>query len=271
MGISEGDHFLFQTQSLQQSRQQQASTQSTAQIATYTRLSVGGFVSLAPAFYFSKFPQITRQDSLTSFTSYVRLSLGAVPNADQIPLQRFLVKFSDDITSSQLDQVKREMNNIARFSFGSGVWDYRTLETPLETTQKVLSYFFNFATGVAMMVCFFSLSSSMYTNIFEQTKEIGILRAIGISKFSVYRIYIYEAMCLILASSISGVGIGSFVSYTMTLQRILFTQLPIPFVLPYNILLVVGGCAIVFAVSSSWGPISFLLRQKIVTILRYVF
>lgn len=271
MGLSEGDHFLLQTQSIQQNRQQQQSTQSTTQIATFTRLSVGAFVSLAPAFYFSKFPQITRQDSLISFPSYVRLSLGAVPNADQIPLQRFLIQFTDDITSSQLDQVKRELNNMARFASGASVWDYRTLQTPLQTTEKVLSYFFNFATGVAMMVCFFSLSSSMYTNIFEQTKEIGILRAIGISKFSVYRIYIYEAMCLILASSVSGVAIGAFVSYTMILQRILFTQLPIPFVLPYNILLVVSGCSVVFAVSASWGPISFLLRQKIVTILRYVF
>lgn len=50
-----------------------------------------------------------------------------------------------------------------------------------------MSYFFNFTTVIAMLISFFSLMASMYTNIHEQTKEIGILRAIGVHKFWMYR------------------------------------------------------------------------------------
>ncbi len=42
-----------------------------------------------------------------------------------------------------------------------------------------MGFFFNFATVCAMAVCFFSLMSSMYTNIHEQTHEIGIMQALG--------------------------------------------------------------------------------------------
>ena len=71
-----------------------------------------------------------------------------------------------------------------------------------------------------MLIGVFSLMSSMYTNIFEQTKEIGILRAMGINKSWLMRIYIYESFILVFSSSVMGMIIGTIVSYTMVLQRV---------------------------------------------------
>jgi hypothetical protein len=282
MGVTEGQHLLVtataaqstaddeDTQQQQQQQQQQRPQMNVAPEKLF-RLRAGAFLSLAPAFQFSKFPQLTRQDSLVSMPSLVRMAQGVIGSVEELPMQRFLLQFVDGVTEAQKDTVKAELERMTRLVIGVGVWDYRDSSKSLQQASDILGYFFNFATAVAMLVCFFSLSSSMYTNIFEQTKEIGVLRAIGLTKLALYRIYIYEAICLILASSIAGVAIGSFVSYTMTMQRILFTQLPIPFVMPYDILLVVGVCSIVFALAGSWGPISFLLRQRIVTILRFMF
>ena len=286
MGLSENQHLLFNwrerptndnidmrnmttnSSSWFQIAQMQASQSTNTILNNVARLRVGAFLSLAPGFRFSQFPQVTRQDSLVSFTSFVRLSNGLVQSVEQIPMSRFIVQMVDGITSDQIDHLKSDLQSITKDLAGVDVWDFRETSGPIEKASSILSYFFDFATGVAMLVCFFSLSSSMYTNIFEQTKEIGIVRAIGISKFSLYRIYVEEALCLILASSFAGIFIGSFVSYTMTLQRILFTQLPIPFVMPQEVLIVVGICSLFFSIAASWAPISFLLRQKIVTILR---
>jgi len=108
----------------------------------------------------------------------------------------------------------------------------------------------------------------MFTNIHEQTKEIGILRAIGISKAAMYRIYMYEAFVLVFASSLLGLLIGTVVGYTVLLQRILFTQLPIPFVFPTQLLIVVFTCSIFFAVLAAFGPIRSVIMRPVVNTLR---
>jgi ABC-type antimicrobial peptide transport system permease subunit len=108
----------------------------------------------------------------------------------------------------------------------------------------------------------------MYTNINEQTKEIGILRAIGARRFFVWRLYIYEAFVLLIAASILGLCIGLIVGYTMTLQQILFTQYKLTFWFPWQPLLVVIGLSIVFAFISAALPIIQLTYLPIVTIMK---
>lgn len=56
-----------------------------------------------------------------------------------------------------------------------------------------------------MIIAFFSLNTSMYTNIVEQSKEIGVLRAIGVTQYAIFRIYTYESMFLVLSSAFLGV------------------------------------------------------------------
>jgi len=41
---------------------------------------------------------------------------------------------------------------------------------------------FNVIIAITMFLCFFSLSSSMTANLYEQSKEIGVMRAIGMKK-----------------------------------------------------------------------------------------
>lgn len=63
----------------------------------------------------------------------------------------------------------------------------------------------------------------MSANIIEQSKEISILRSIGINKNSMIVLYIYEAFVLVFSSSFMGLIIGTLVGFTMTMQRALFT------------------------------------------------
>jgi ABC-type antimicrobial peptide transport system permease subunit len=57
----------------------------------------------------------------------------------------------------------------------------------------------------------------MSANLYEQTKEIGVLRAIGFTKNRIKVLYFYEAMVLILASCLMGVMVGMVIAYTMVL------------------------------------------------------
>ena len=98
---------------------------------------------------------------------------------------------------------------------------------PVATVDTIMAYFFNLTTLVAMAVAFFSLVSSMYANVREQTKEIGVLRALGLGKPRLTRAYMYEAFTLVLASSLTGMAVGTAVGYTMVVQQALFLQVPV--------------------------------------------
>lgn len=68
-----------------------------------------------------------------------------------------------------------------------------------------------------MFLCFFSLSASMSANLYEQKKEVGVIRAMGFTKYRIKLLYFYEALVLVLSSCILGVLIGTGVGYTMLL------------------------------------------------------
>jgi ABC-type antimicrobial peptide transport system permease subunit len=130
-----------------------------------------------------------------------------------------------------------------------------------------------------------------------------VVRAIGMRQSWLKRIYMYEAFILVLSSSLLGIIIGtlpfslhfctktstfvacahahhcamllyidiagSAVGYTLLLQRILFTQLPLPFRFPWQILIIVFTCSLIFAFVSSYGPITSVMKRSIVQILRF--
>lgn len=73
-----------------------------------------------------------------------------------------------------------------------------------------------------MFLCLFSLSASMSSNLYNQKKEVGILRAMGFTKCRVRLLYFYEALILVLSSCLLGILIGVLVGYTMLLQFNLF-------------------------------------------------
>lgn len=235
-----------------------------------SRLQPLAFLDSSPVFKFSKFPSILSQDSIVSFPTYVRLSQGKLKSVSEVPLKHFLIQMNPDLTDDGKDQLKVVLQKaiLEQSSSELEVWDYRDAIKPAQQANVVVGFFFNFTTVIAMLISFFSLMSSMYSNIYEQTKEIGVLRAIGIKKIWMYRIYIYEAFILVLASSILGMIIGAVVGFTMTIQRVLFTQLPIPFTFPWQLMIVVFLGSIVFAVLASWGPTRQVLNKPIVQIMR---
>ena len=85
----------------------------------------------------------------------------------------------------------------------------------METVDLIVSMIFNLVIFITMFLCFFSLSSSMSANLYEQAKEIGILRAIGLRKWRIIALYCYEAFILVMASSFLGIIVGTISAFSM--------------------------------------------------------
>ena len=88
--------------------------------------------------------------------------------------------------------------------------------------RSILDKVFYGLISVTMFLCFFSLAASMSANLYEQKKEVGVMRAIGFTKYRVRMLYFYESLVLVITSCVLGVLIGTVVGYTMLLQFNLF-------------------------------------------------
>lgn len=82
---------------------------------------------------------------------------------------------------------------------------------------KIIDIIFYVTIAIIMFLCFFSLVASMTANMLNQSKEIGVMRSIGITSYRIKIMYFYEALMLVLSSCLLGIVIGMTVGYTMAL------------------------------------------------------
>ena len=214
--------------------------------AALFRLQPSALLDGAPGLTFSKYPERVRQDILVPLPTYMALLEGLnegrysanvkMNQMGSIDIGRVLFKLRDGITNDELGKLKQSLqlfltsNNLLGriFSFADSV---ASLETAVRTTTIIT----NFTTVVAMIVCFFSLAASMFANISESGKEIGILRAMGMRRWRLCVIFAIEAVVLIISASALGCAIGMIVGSAVSANRSLFSQLPVPIVFPKSL------------------------------------
>ena len=63
-------------------------------------------------------------------------------------------------------------------------------------------------------------------------------------------------------------NIGMLVAWIVSYQRVLFTELPMPFVFPTALYMVVFVSSVVFALLASYGPITLLMQKSCVELIR---
>lgn len=110
----------------------------------------------------------------------------------------------------------------------------------------------------------------MLGNLYEQCKEISVMRAIGFSKDKITKLYVYEAFILVIASSINGVIIGTTVGWVITFIRMKFIDMKMLFVFPIREFFIVSAIALACAFLSTYSPSRILMSKSIPDIARTV-
>lgn len=101
-----------------------------------------------------------------------------------------LIKIKEDALEEDVQKLKQYINEYSHGSF-----DYEDFMVTMKSTNDVMDIVFSSATYVALFLCLFSVISSMYVNIYEQSKEVAVLRSIGLSKFQTYKGPLYKLIC----------------------------------------------------------------------------
>lgn len=224
------------------------------------------FLDASPVLTFSKFPNAAGIDMIVGAPSLVgrAKTFGGMTSFEQMTFLTVSIKVTggkDGATNLK----NRLVLKVAELQSDASVSDVYSQNANLDTASTVVNFFFLFTEIVAMIICFFALSSSMSTNILNQAKEIGILRCLGMHRFPMYRLFIWESFVLVAAASVMGLVVGTAVAYTMLLQNSLFSQLPLPFTFPYTQLIALLVVSFIFAFFASYGPVALLLNLPSIT------
>ncbi|PJA23169.1 hypothetical protein COX58_00110 [archaeon CG_4_10_14_0_2_um_filter_Archaea_38_6] len=99
----------------------------------------------------------------------------------------------------------------------------------LDTVSEMISLLTALLTGIAsisLLVGGISISNSMFTSVFERTREIGIMKAIGADDGEIKALFLAESMIISLIGGIGGVIIGlGFAQIIISLAPVLFSGL----------------------------------------------
>lgn len=183
------------------------------------------------------------------------------------PKQRVFIKIKPN---SPLRDREIVMNGLRNFIEDSTTVVLDTTDL-LETTDVatfVLLLFFDLIAVISCAMSFFVLWISFTSNIKENSWEFGVLRAIGLSAAQVTRVYIYEALCIIISALILGSATGLGIALTLTLQFNLFTEMPFQFDFPYFLFASVTIMSIFIAIGGSYLASRDIKKIQIAQVLK---
>ena len=147
----------------------------------------------------------------------------------------------------------------------------QNLALDTQTTSDAVTYItlmFYVVASVGMILCFFVLWISFTANMRDNSWEFGVLRALGLPVETVIRLYIYEAICIITASIITGTITGLLTSVTITLQFNLFGELPFVLQIPTVMYCILVLSSLGVAVAGSYYPAMEYGRKRIANVLK---
>jgi len=228
----------------------------------------------APAFFFSSYsiaayysPVLVSMPTYQRFINQSALYGNVEPQYSAPPKQILIVKTKPSATLIEREGV---INGIRNFLNDDSIIVQNTqdLIDSTEIAVNLLDLFFYTVAGIAVILCFFVLWLSFTANVNENSWEFGVLRSLGLTSPQVIRVYIYEALAIIIASVFLGSAIGILVSITLTLQLDLFTELPFWFEFPYVLFFGVLLMSVGVAVAGSYFPATRFKGKAISAVLK---
>eukprot|EP00347_Sterkiella_histriomuscorum_P021563 403333540 len=169
----------------------------------YTKVKPTALLSQSPMFAFNDNQQDEEHPYLISLPLFAHHS--GLQSVRQISYDRLVIKMKYGSTSDDqqrlINRIKQQIPDYLGYYIGF----FTESDGSLAVVDKIVSLLFDIVIVITMFLCFFSLSSSMSANLYEQAKEIGILRAIGFRKIRIVMLYTYEAFILVVASSLMGI------------------------------------------------------------------
>ena len=122
--------------------------------------------------------------------------------------------------------------------------------------------------GVAVTIALFGLVASMATAVIERRWEVGVLKAVGLRRGHLFRMFAAEAVTLTVSSGLLGGGMGFLLAWLFVVQAALLMEIPVAFTLPWLTFIATFVVCGIAGLLASWLPTRRILKRPVAEILR---
>jgi len=174
-----------------------------------------------------------------------------------------------DIDADDVDSLQNLQTEIF-LEFGSTVYTVRAsqwvelLQQQLNQTNTIITVMLAFTTIIA----FFAVFASTQTSVLESQKEIGVIKAIGLSDNAISMIFALENLIITIVSTVLGAISGYFLAYLQNFQTYIFLEMRLPILFPNSLIYVVFGICFLLALIGAYLPTRILSRANPSELLR---
>jgi putative ABC transport system permease protein len=183
--------------------------------------------------------------------------------------------------TSQIPQAKQRLQQLLQSNFKDQplvVLDYAELNPMYGQTMQFMDSMFGFIATLIGVIVLFTIGNTMGTAVVERTVEIGTLRAIGLRRSGIRRLFLCEAAILGVVGAVIGLLSATGIAYLINHSG--WTWTPPGYSYAYLILvrvwqdmhLLIGSLIglIMVTLVSAWWPANRAANMEIVDALRHV-
>ncbi|NWG75104.1 MAG: ABC transporter permease [Rubrivivax sp.] len=157
------------------------------------------------------------------------------------------------------------------------ILDFRELNPFFVQTIQMFDAIFGFIFALIGVIVLFTVGNTMSTAVVERTVEIGTIRALGLRRGGVQRLFVLEGALLGVAGALSGAAFAILASFAVNRMGLTWLppgsgdRLPLLLVVWGETAMILGTTVglILIAVASAWWPAHRASRLSIVDALRH--
>ncbi|HEY3189977.1 MAG TPA: FtsX-like permease family protein [Solirubrobacteraceae bacterium] len=126
---------------------------------------------------------------------------------------------------------------------------------------------FNAIIAIAVIVSLLGVINTLAMAVIERTREIGVMRALGASRWLVRRTMLDESLLITVSGALAGIGVGGLIAWLWL--RSVSDVLPLDFRFPWTAAIWVAAAAVLLGVLASIVPARRAARLKVIDALNY--
>jgi putative ABC transport system permease protein len=142
------------------------------------------------------------------------------------------------------------------------------LKSDIESQINQQFGFFNALVGVAIFVSLFGIINTLSMSVIERTREIGVLRALGSTRWQIRRTITDESLVIALIGAVMGIAIGAGLGYAL-LKGLSFGIPGVTYRAPVATMIGVAIAAVILGLIAAVLPARRAARLDVVEALGY--